>query len=108
MEEKGIDTGEWVGAGPVERFYVDRKGYRHILGEVYQRLVFERAKKVSSGDHSYTEFEAMLPLLVKFLLPEENQKCRIVVEYDPAKRMMECYHLYGETLQAVDWATVGD
>lgn len=92
----------------VERFYVDRKGYRNTLGEFYRLLSSEREKKVRAGTDSYTEFEALMPLLVKFLLPEENQKCRIVVEYDPAKRMVECYHLNGETLQAVDWATVGD
>lgn len=51
--------------------------------EFYRRIETERKDRIErTGDPSYTEFEALLPWLVSFLLPEK--KCRAVMEYDPA------------------------
>ena len=90
----------------VERINVVREGYREVLSEFYDRLSAELAEK--NGSNEYTKFEALMPPLINFLLPPEDKRCRIVLEYDPAKRMVECYHLSGEELQLPDRATVRD
>lgn len=92
----------------IERLHVVREGYREVLSEFYDRLSAELAEKRKNGGNEYTKFEALMPPLINFLLPPEDKKCRIVLEYDPAKRMVECYHLNGTELQLTDWATVRD
>ena len=62
---------------------VKRAVYETTMREFYRRIETERKDRIErTGDPSYTEFEALLPWLVSFLLPEK--KCRAVMEYDPA------------------------
>ena len=65
-----------------------RNGYETVLRSFLERMEDERKKKVEkTGDTSFTEFEALMPELVRFILPDK--KCRIVLEYDPAAPRVE-------------------
>jgi N6-adenosine-specific RNA methylase IME4 len=68
---------------PITNISVKRAVYETTMREFYRRIEAERKDRIErTGDPSYTEFEALLPWLVSFLLPEK--KCRAVMEYDPA------------------------
>ena len=70
-------------AGAITNISVKRAVYETTMREFYRRIEAERKDRIErTGDPSYTEFEALLPWLVSFLLPEK--KCRAVMEYDPA------------------------
>lgn len=65
-----------------------RNGYETVLRSFLERMEDERKKKVEkTGDASFTEFEALMPELVRFILPDK--KCWIVLEYDPTAPRVE-------------------
>jgi len=67
----------------VTNFSIVRTGYETTMREFYRKLEVERKDRIKrTGDPTYTKFEALMPWLVSFLLPEK--KCRAVMEYDPA------------------------
>lgn len=71
-----------------QKLIVVRNGYETVLRSFLERMEDERKKKVEkTGDTSFTEFEAFMPELVRFILPD--RKCRIVLEYDPAEPRVE-------------------
>lgn len=77
-----MDSGA-QGINRITNFNIVRTGYETTMREFYRRLEAERKDRIErTGDQTYTEFEALLPWLVSFLLPEK--KCRAVMEYDPA------------------------
>ena len=68
-----------------QKLIVVRNGYETVLRSFLERMEDERKKKVEkTGDTSFTEFEALMPELVRFILPDK--KCRIVLEYDPDRK----------------------
>lgn len=80
----------WIADGVVENFCVSREGYCNVLDQFYEKLKLDRKRKIEeTGNRTYTEFEALMPVLVKFLRPEE--KCRIVLEYDPAEEKVSAH-----------------
>lgn len=71
-----------------QKLIVMQDGYETVLRSFLERMEDERKKKVEkTGDTSFTEFEALMPDLVRFILPD--RKCRIVLEYDPAAQRVE-------------------
>lgn len=71
-----------------QKLIVMRNGYETVLHSFLERMEDERKKKgEKTGDTSFTEFEALMPELVRFILPDK--KCRIVLEYDPAAPRVE-------------------
>lgn len=71
-----------------QKLIVVRDRYEGVLGSFLERMKDERKQKVEkTGDTSFTEFEALMPELVRFILPD--RKCRIVLEYDPTAPRVE-------------------
>ena len=71
-----------------QKLIVVRDGYETVLNGFLERMKDEREKRVEkTGDASFTEFEALMPELVRFILPD--RKCRIVLEYNPAAPRVE-------------------
>lgn len=71
-----------------QKLIVVRDGYETVLRSFLEHMKEERKKKVEqTGDTTFTEFEALMPDLVRFILPD--RKCRIVLEYDPAAPRVE-------------------
>lgn len=74
----------------IVRINVARARYEATLRSFYSRLKAERADRVEkTGDSAYTEFEALMPQLVNFLLPD--RKCRAITEYDPAAEKIKFF-----------------
>lgn len=71
-----------------QKLIVVRDGYETVLRSFLERMADGRKRKVEkTRDASFTEFEALMPDLVRFILPD--RKCRIVLEYDPAAPRVE-------------------
>lgn len=83
-------SGEPMELDHITNFSAKRSVYESIMREFYNRLKTEREIRVEkSGDPTYTEFEALMPWLVNFLLPEK--RCRAVMEYDPTTERVMFY-----------------
>lgn len=81
-----------------QKLIVMQDGYETVLRSFLERMEDERKKKVEkTGDTSFTEFEALMPDLVRFILPD--RKCRIVLEYDPAAQRVELSREVTEEVQ---------
>lgn len=65
-----------------QRLVVVREGYEQVLNNFLGEL-----KGAEKNENTFTEFEALMPELVRFILPDK--KCRIVLEYDPAEPRVE-------------------
>ena len=82
-----------------QKLIVVRDGYETVLRSFLERMKDEGKKRLEkTGDASFTEFEALMPDLVRFILPD--RKCRIVLEYDPAAPRVELRHEVTEGAQA--------
>lgn len=82
-----------------QKLIVVRDGYETVLRRFLERMKDERKRKVEeTGETSFTEFEALMPDLVRFILPD--RKCRIVLEYDPAASRVELRREVTEEAQA--------
>lgn len=82
-----------------QKLIVMQDGYETVLRSFLERMEDERKEKVEkTGDTSFTEFEALMPDLVRFILPD--RKCRIVLEYDPAAQRVELCREVTEEAQA--------
>lgn len=83
-------SSEPQGLGRITDISVKRLVYESVMREFYGKLIAERKGRVErSGDPTYTEFEALMPWLVNFLLPDK--KCRAVMEYDPAAERIKFF-----------------
>ena len=62
--------------------WVKRDGYRKAMEEFAGKIREARSERVkATGDKSFTQLEALLSELVEVLMPDE--KCRVVMDYDP-------------------------
>lgn len=88
-----ITTGREIVLGRqdlVESFSIVRDGYEQTMWAFYQKTQAEFLEKAEqTGEHRYTEHEALMLALVSFLLPD--RKCRAVMEYDPAARRVKFF-----------------
>ena len=80
-----------------QKLIVVRDGYKTVLRSFLERMKDERRKLEKTGDASFTEFEALMPDLVRFILLD--RKCRIVLEYDPAVPKVELHREVTERAQ---------
>ena len=72
--------------GKTSRFV--RTGYEKVLNGFLAEMQAQRREKVEkTGIEGFTEFEALMPDLIRFILPD--RKCRIVLEYDPEESSVE-------------------
>lgn len=66
-----------------QKLTVVREGYERVLSDFLEDMREQRREKIAkTGVETFTEFEALMPELVKLILPD--RKCRIVLECDPA------------------------
>ena len=71
-----------------QKLIVVRTGYEKVLNGFLTEMQAQRREKVEkTGIEGFTEFEALMPELIRFILPD--RKCRIVLEYDPEASSVE-------------------
>lgn len=71
-----------------QKLIVVRTGYEKVLNGFLAEMQAQRREKVEkTGIEGFTEFEALMPELIRFILPD--RKCRIVLEYDPEASSVE-------------------
>ena len=62
--------------------WVKRDGYRKAMEEFAGKIREARSEREkTTGDKTFTHLEALLTELVEVLMPDE--KCRVVMDYDP-------------------------
>ena len=79
--------------------WVKRDGYRKAMEEFAGKIREARSERVKeTGDKSFTHLEALLTELVEVLLPDE--KCRVVMDYDPDTENVILSQLPARDIQA--------
>ena len=79
--------------------WVKRDGYRKAMEEFAGKIREARSERVkATGDKSFTHLEALLTELVEVLLPDE--KCRVVMDYDPDTENVILSQLPARDIQA--------
>ena len=79
--------------------WVKRDGYRKAMEEFAGKIREARSERVKeTGDKSFTHLEALLTELVEVLLPDE--KCRVVMDYDPDAENVILSQLPAHDIQA--------
>lgn len=79
--------------------WVKRDGYRKAMEEFAGKIREARSERVkATGDKTFTHLEALLTELVEVLLPDE--KCRVVMDYDPDTENVILSQLPARDIQA--------
>jgi len=74
-------------------------GYRKAMEEFARKVKEARSERVkATGDKAFTHLEALLAELVEVLLPDE--KCRVVMDYDPDAENVTFSRLPAHDIQA--------
>lgn len=77
----------------LETFSIRRTEHEKILRGFIEEILKVRQERIAKTESSsYTEYEVFMTYLASILLPDK--KCRVVMDYDPAKERIRFFKEY--------------